>query len=328
MTEQGAPTKIEDSYTMFIRNLRSTELSILSDEEISERIATIRNPSSSFDDKTRAYSEIYASTMRMIPYFIGQYAPKNIPPSDLISEAFIIIRSCIDNFDPNQISEKTGKPAKFSTYVGDSLAEALQSPKMTEDLSTPFHRKSTVKLYLPLINRFSETLKQKLQKEPTVEELYQAIRDYLKNSYSTNPPILNFDTFATIIKRYKGTQYLSLGSRITSSQSFTDTLIAKERNVDEITPDKQSDPAQIYDEVELDTTIKDTLNTLTPREKKVLEMRYGLGEYPEEMDVKQIAKELGLNQEVVRITLAHALRKLRHPSRAKGLRPFYDDPNS
>ncbi|GIW61323.1 MAG: hypothetical protein KatS3mg089_0175 [Patescibacteria group bacterium] len=327
MAEQRDNNIQEDHYTLFIRDLRNTELPILSDEEISKRIATIRNPSSSFDDKTRAYSEIYASTMRMIPYFIGQYAPKNIPPSDLISEAFIIIRSCIDNFDPNQISEKTGEPAKFSTYVGDSLAEVLQSPKMTEDLSTPFHRKSTVKLYLPLINRFSETLKQKLQKEPTVEELYQAITEHLKKSYS-DPPLLNFDTFATIIKRYKGTQYLSLGSRITSSQSFTDTLIPKERNVDEITSDKQSDPAQIYDEVELDTTIKDTLNTLTPREKKVLEMRYGLGEYTKEMNEKQIAKELGLNQEVVRITLAHALRKLRHPSRAKGLRPFYDDPNS
>lgn len=51
-------------------------------------------------------------------------------------------------------------------------------------------------------------------------------------------------------------------------------------------------------------------------------MRYGLGEYTEEMDEKQIAKDLGLDKEVVRITLAKALRKLRHPSRAKKLRPF------
>ncbi len=324
MAEQGDNNRLEDSYTMFVRDLRSTELPILSDEEIRERIDIVRNASSSFDDKTRAYSEIYASTMRMIPYFIARYAPKKIPHQDLISEAFFIIRNCIDNFDPNQISEKTGKPVKFSTYVGDSLAEALQSPRMTEDLSTPFHLNSTVKLYLPLINRFSETLKQELQKEPTVEELYQAIIEHLKKSYSSHrPPLLKLDTFATLIKRYKGTKYLPLGSKVTSSQSFTDTLIPKERNVDEITPDEQSDPAQIYDEVELDQEIKDTLNTLTPREKKVLEMRYGLGEYPEEMDEKQIAKELGIDKEVVRITLAKALRKLRHPSRAKRLRPFY-----
>lgn len=205
----------------------------------------------------------------MIPYFIGKYAPKNIPPEDLISEAFFIIKSCINNFDLNQISEKTGKPVKFSTYVGDSLAEALQSPRMTEDLSTPFHRTSTVKFYLPLINKFSETLKQKLQREPTVEELYQTVIEHLKKSYAHRPPLLNLDTFATIIQRYKGgTQYLPIGSRIPSSRYFPETLIPKEKNVNEITPDDQSDPAQIYDKVELDQEIQDTLSTLTPREKK------------------------------------------------------------
>jgi len=46
------------------------------------------------------------------------------------------------------------------------------------------------------------------------------------------------------------------------------------------------------------------------------------------MEEKQIAKELGISKELVRIYLAKALRKFRHPSRAKGLHPFYDDFNS
>jgi DNA-directed RNA polymerase specialized sigma subunit len=71
--------------------------------------------------------------------------------------------------------------------------------------------------------------------------------------------------------------------------------------------------------------IEDTLDTLTIRERKVINMRFGLGEYNREHTLKEIGNELGTLGERVRQIEAKALRKLRHPDRNKALRPYLNE---
>lgn len=74
-----------------------------------------------------------------------------------------------------------------------------------------------------------------------------------------------------------------------------------------------------------DDEIENQLHTLTKREEKVINMRFGLGEYTREYHLDEIGLELGLSRERVRQIEARALRKLRHPSRADLLREFINE---
>ncbi len=81
---------------------------------------------------------------------------------------------------------------------------------------------------------------------------------------------------------------------------------------------------QVIHDEERNKTIDDVLNTLTPREKKILEMRMGMGEFSDILTLEEVGREFGINRERVRQIECKALRKLRHPSRCDVLREFLE----
>ena len=78
----------------------------------------------------------------------------------------------------------------------------------------------------------------------------------------------------------------------------------------------------IIEDEQRDVAIENALNTLNPREKKILEMRMGMGEYGHEHTLKEVGELSGLSAPRVRQIEAKALRKLRHPTRVGKLREF------
>lgn len=72
-------------------------------------------------------------------------------------------------------------------------------------------------------------------------------------------------------------------------------------------------------------SIDSVISCLTPREQKVINMRYGLGEYVEDHTLEQVGQEFGVNKERIRQIEQKALRKLRHPSKSDQLRDFLQE---
>jgi RNA polymerase primary sigma factor len=83
-------------------------------------------------------------------------------------------------------------------------------------------------------------------------------------------------------------------------------------------------PADAVVASNLRTITDEVLATLTPREEKVIKMRYGLGPIGEEHTLEEVGKDFTVTRERIRQIEAKALRKLRHPSRSRLLKPFID----
>ena len=83
------------------------------------------------------------------------------------------------------------------------------------------------------------------------------------------------------------------------------------------------DPVEVASALLLKEQLEDVLNTLTPREKDVLRLRYGL-EDGRERTLEEIGKSFGVTRERIRQIETKALRKLRHPARSKKLKDFLD----
>jgi RNA polymerase sigma factor (sigma-70 family) len=84
-------------------------------------------------------------------------------------------------------------------------------------------------------------------------------------------------------------------------------------------------PETLYLENQMENAIENTLETLTSREQKVIQMKTGLGDYSREYTYNEIGQVLGISIERTRQIHQKALRKLRHPSRAESLREFIEN---
>jgi RNA polymerase sigma factor (sigma-70 family) len=85
-----------------------------------------------------------------------------------------------------------------------------------------------------------------------------------------------------------------------------------------------SAPDDRINAMEFRKTLRNVLETLTPREEKIIKMRYGLDGY-EEMTLEEVSQQVGVTRERIRQIEARALRLLRHPNRSRELKPYYQD---
>lgn len=83
-------------------------------------------------------------------------------------------------------------------------------------------------------------------------------------------------------------------------------------------------PDAHIDRLEFRQVVSETLETLTPREEKVIKMRFGLGADGQEYQLKEIAQLMGVTTERIRQIESKALKTLRHPNRSRALKPFID----
>jgi RNA polymerase primary sigma factor len=248
-----------------------------------ERLADV------IDRGNLARRRLVESNLRLVVSVARRYMNRGIPLGDLIQEGNIGLMRAVEKFDYR-------RGFKFSTYatwwIRQAVSRALADHSRT--IRVPVHMVETINRYV----RMSASLQQDLGREPTVDEIGKAME-------------LPAERIREIIRILP--QPISLESTVGDEQ---DAVLA-DFVVDENLPDMDEVAARIV----LKGQVEGVLETLTPRERRVVELRFGL-EGDKLYTLSEIGAELGVTRERIRQIETKALRKLRHPSRSRRLREF------
>ena len=334
MTEViSEPTKQStDTYSAFLQDLRKQDLTILDDNQIRERIKITRDPNSTENAKSKAKNDIIESSLRLIPYLIKELPSNGVPPEELIGQGFEILNTSIDNWNSEQISRKTEDPVKFSSYLIACLKTGLRSQrtitKVDDFMPTPEH----VEGIANLMRKARELFLQEEHREPSQDEWYKRSVRLAGEDYSISMlKKVTLETFKAT-ERAKLSGRARFGRGVTSGKVDTDSLSPAVGNVEETLIDKtENTELTAIDNVTreiMEELIRANLQTLTSRERTVLELRFGIGlnedgEPKEPLILEDVARMFGFTRERIRQIEAKAIRKLRHPSRSKDLKKFF-----
>ena len=274
---------IDDPVKVYLKEIGRVPL-LSSQEEIELAIRTKNGD-------VAAKKRLSEANLRLVVSIAKRYLGRGMQFLDLIQEGNLGLIKAVEKFDHT-------KGFKFSTYatwwIRQAITRAIADQART--IRIPVHMVETINK----VKKVSSQLLHTNGHEPTAEEIAEEI----------DMPV---DKVREIM-------------RVAQEPVSLETPIGEEEDShlgDFISDDDTPAPADVASHTLLKEQLGDVLDTLTPREKKVLILRFGLTD-GRSRTLEEVGKEFNVTRERIRQIEAKALRKLRHPSRSKKLKDFLD----
>jgi RNA polymerase primary sigma factor len=276
---------IKRTQMLLIELEESSHLSVLEIKDINRRLAIGEAKS------RRAKKEMIEANLRLVISIAKKYTNRGLQFLDLIQEGNVGLMKAVDKFEYR-------RGYKFSTYATWWIRQAITRSiaDQARTIRIPVHMIETINK----LNRISRQLLQETGFEPTPEELAKKMD-------------MSEDKIRKVLKIAK--EPISMETPIGEDE---------DSNLGDFIEDTTMlSPVEFATSSGLAEAVQEILSTLTPREAKVLRMRFGI-EMNTDHTLEEVGKQFDVTRERIRQIEAKALRKLRHPNRAEKLHSFLE----